>query len=81
MICATAIVDTHALLQLVYVSLIAGVGICVAYAVAVIGITRSHEYRRAERRTAAALYAALATIAVAGCGWAIVTGIAIMAKK
>jgi hypothetical protein len=40
-ILATAIVDTHALLQLVYVSLIAGVGICVVYAVAVIGVTRS----------------------------------------
>jgi hypothetical protein len=80
-IVATAIVDIHALLQLVYVSLIAGVGICVVYAVAVIGVTRSSEHRRADRRAASALYAALATIAVAGCGWAMVTGIAIMAKK
>ena len=66
MILATAIVNTHALLQLVYVSLIAGVGICVVYALAVIGVTRSSEHRRAERRAASALYAALATIAVAG---------------
>jgi len=65
-ILATAIVDTHALLQLVYVSLIAGIGICVVYAVAVIGVTRSSERRRAERRVASALYAALATIAAAG---------------
>jgi MFS family permease len=78
---ATAIVDFHALLQLVYVSLIAGVGICFVYAVAVVGITRSQERRRADRRGAAALYAALATIAVGACGWAVVTGIAIMAKK
>jgi hypothetical protein len=80
-ISATAIVDTHALLELVYVSLIAGVGICAVYAVAVLGVTRSSEHRRADRRAAAALYAALATIAVAGCCWAIVTGIVIMAKK
>jgi hypothetical protein len=78
---ATAIVDTHALLQLVYVSLIAGVGICVVYAVAVIGVTRSSERRRADRRAASALYAALATVAVAACGWAMVTGITIMTKK
>ena len=76
-----AIVDTHALLQLVYVSLIAGVGICLVYAVAVVGITRSQERRKADRRVAAALYGALAVIAVAACGWAIVTGIAIMATK
>ena len=81
MILATPIVDTHGLLQLVYVSLIAGVGICAVYAVAVLGVTRSSEHRRADRRVASALYAALATIAVAGCGWAIVMGIAIMAKK
>ena len=81
MILATAIVDTHALLQLVYVSRIAGVGICVVYAVAVIGVARSNEHRRADRRGASALYAALATIAVAGCCWAVVTGIAILAKK
>ena len=78
---AAAIVDTHALVQLVYVSLIAGVGICLVYAVAVVGITRSQERRKADRRVAAALYAALAVIAVAACGWAVVTGIAIMATK
>ena len=76
-----AIVDTHALVQLIYVSLIAGVGICLVYAVAVVGITRSQERRKADRRVAAALYGALAVIAVAACGWAIVTGIAIMATK
>ena len=78
---ATAIVDTHALAQLIYVSLIAGVGICLVYAVAVVGITRSHERRKADRPVAAALYAALAVIAVAACGWAVVMGIAIMATK
>ena len=81
MIVATAIVDTHALLQLVYVSLVAGVGICVVYAVAVVAVTRSSERRRADRPAASALYAALATIAIAACGWAMVTGIAIMTKK
>jgi uncharacterized membrane protein YjfL (UPF0719 family) len=78
---ATAIVDTHALLELVYVSLIAGVGICIVYAIAVVGITRSQESKRAHHRVAAGLYAALAAIAVGGCGWAVITGIAIMTQK
>ncbi|MGI8920699.1 MAG: hypothetical protein ACR2HD_03345 [Solirubrobacteraceae bacterium] len=76
-----AIVDTHALLQVVYVSLLSGVGLCVVYAVAVIGIARSNEHRKAKRTGAALIHGALATIAVAACGWAIFTGIAIMAQK
>jgi Na+/H+-dicarboxylate symporter len=78
---ASAIVNTHALLELIYVSLIAGIGVCVVYAAAVVGITRSQERRRADRRGAAALYAALATIAIAACVWAAVTGIVIMTTK
>ena len=81
MIVASAIVDTHALLQLVYISITAGVGICVIYALAVIGLTKSHERRKANQRTAAGLYAALAIIAIAGCGWAVATGLTIMATK
>jgi hypothetical protein len=78
---ATAIVDTHALLEMVYVSVIAGVGICIVYATAVIGIARAQEHRRAQRRGTAILYGALATLSIGACGWAVVTGIAIMATK
>jgi hypothetical protein len=78
---AAAIVDTHALLEMVYVSVIAGVGICIVYATAVLAITRAQEHRRADRPRTAALYGALATISVSACGWAVVTGITIMAKK
>jgi hypothetical protein len=78
---AAAIVDTHGLLEMIYVSVIAGVGICLVYATAVVAITRAQEHRRAERRAAGLAYGALATITVGACGWAVVTGIAIMAKK
>jgi len=78
---AAVIVDTHALLQVVYVSLIAGVGICIVYAGAVLGITRAQEHRRGDRPREAALYGALAAISLALCGWAVVTGIAVMATK
>ncbi|HEY1778820.1 MAG TPA: hypothetical protein VGG41_21865 [Solirubrobacteraceae bacterium] len=78
---AAAIVDTHALLEMVYVSVIAGIGICIVYALAVLAITRAQEHRRADHPRTAAIYGALATISVGVCGWAVVTGITIMAKK
>jgi hypothetical protein len=78
---AAATVDTHALLQLIYVSLIAGVGICVVFAFAVVAITRFQEYRRAGRRRTSAAYGALAAVALGGCGWAIIAGIAVMSTK
>ncbi len=78
---AAALVDTHALLELVYVSLIAGIGICGVYALAVLGVTRANERRKANQRASATLYAGLAVLAAAACIWAIVTGITIMATK
>ncbi|MGA2469700.1 MAG: hypothetical protein ABSG64_03315 [Solirubrobacteraceae bacterium] len=78
---ASAIIDTHALLQVVYVSLLAGIGVCVVYAVAVVGITRAQERRRANRPRAAVLYGLLATASLVACVWAIVLGITIMATK
>ena len=78
---ASAIIDGHALLELIYVAAVAGVGFCVVYALGVIGITRSQERRRARRTGAAALYAGLALVALAACAWAVVTGVEIMATK
>jgi hypothetical protein len=78
---ATATIDTHALVQLIYVSLIAGVGICVVFALAVVAITRFQECRRAGSRATSAAYAALAAAALGGCGWAIIAGIAAMTTK
>lgn len=78
---AAAIVDTHALLQLVYVALLAGVGVCLVYAVAVVGISRSADRRRANRRGAALLYGALSLLAIAACVVAIAIGIVVMTQK
>jgi len=78
---ATATVDTHALLQLIYVSLIAGVGICIVFALAVVSVTRFQEHRKAGQRATSVAYGALATVALGGCGWAIIAGIAVMSTK
>ena len=76
-----AVLDTHGLIELVYVSLIAGVAICAVYALAVVGLTRAQERRRGQRPVAAALYATLAAVSLGACGWAIVMGLTIMARK
>ena len=81
MILAAPILDTHALAQLIWVSLLAGVGICAVYAVAVVGITRFQERRRAGQHAASALYGAVAALALAGCVWAVVAGVAAMTTK
>jgi hypothetical protein len=78
---SATIIDFHALLQLLYVSVVAGVGICVVYASAVVGVTRANERRRAHHPRAAVLYGALATVALAICVVAVVAGITIMATK
>ncbi len=57
-----ALIDTGALLKMLYASLIAGVSIAVVFSVAILGATRSSDLRRARRGRAAAAYAVLAVI-------------------
>jgi hypothetical protein len=60
-----SIVDTHALLQVVWVSLIAGVGVPACYALAILGSTRALEFGR-NRRPAEAV--AFGVVGVIGLG-------------
>ncbi len=58
-----AILDTGALLEVIWVSLVAGVGVTVVYSVALLGGTRFSEARRDGRSGAATLFGALAVVA------------------
>lgn len=76
-----AVVDTGALLEVIWVSLLAGIGVTGVFSLALLGTTRSAEARRAGRGATATgfgLLAALAALAfVAGVAYAvhlIVTG-------
>jgi hypothetical protein len=76
-----ALVDTKALWQTVVVSAVAGIGITVAFAIMVFGVTRSADMVRQERpvlATAAGGLAALGLLVVVG---SIVLGIVVMAAK
>jgi hypothetical protein len=73
-----SIVDTHALLQVVWVSLLAGVGVTAAYGVALLGTTRALEHGRNGNAAIAAIYAVSGVIGLAIVIGAIVFGIVIL---
>lgn len=66
-----AIIDTAALLEVVWVSLLAGIGVTAVFSLVLLGGTRTGEARRAGAGTAAAGYAALTVLA----GLVLVTGV------
>ena len=72
------IVDWDALLQVIWVSLLAGVTVPAAWAFALVGSTRALEYSRDGRAAAAVGYAIVGVVGVAVVLGAIVFGILIL---
>jgi len=58
-----AIVDTGALLEVVWISLLAGIGVTGVFSIALYGSARSAEARRQGSGTAAAAFAAVGLLA------------------
>jgi hypothetical protein len=75
------IVDTDALGKVIIYSLIAGIGVTVAFALTIVGATRFADMRRDDRPVEAGLFAVLATLALAASVGAIVLGIVVMTSK
>ena len=75
------VVDTDALLQVIWVSAVAGIAVSAAFSVAIVGATRASGERRAGRSGAATLYTGLAAFAALLCVAAVVLGIAVMLDK
>lgn len=76
-----AAIDAGALLKMFYSSLLAGVGISVVVAVAILGATRSADMRRDDRSGAATAYAVLAGVGVAVAIGVVVYGLILVARK
>jgi predicted histidine transporter YuiF (NhaC family) len=72
------IVDWDAILQVIWVSLLAGVGVTAAWGFALLGATRALEFGRDGRAAAAVSYAVLGAAGVAIVLGAIVFGIVIL---
>ena len=81
MIIAGDIVDWAALGKVVYQALAAGLGVTLAFSLAVAGTTRFADEVRENRMTRAALYGVLATLGLLICLAAIVLGIVVMTQK
>lgn len=81
MIVAGEIVDWGALLKVVYQALAAGLGVSLAFSLAVAGSTRFADEVRENRMTRAAMYGALAAMGLLACLAAIVLGIVVMTQK
>ena len=74
-------VDTHLLVQVVWVSALAGVGISALFSLVIVGGALAGDARRAGRGGAALTYAALAVLAFAVFAVGVVLGVQAMITK
>jgi hypothetical protein len=75
------LVDVKALLKVVWISLVAGVGVIAAFSLVVLATTRAGDLRRSDRTGAAVLYGFLAALGVAGCAFALWRGYLYVVQK
>jgi hypothetical protein len=75
-----SIVDTGDLLEVIWVSLAAGIGVTAVYGLAIVGATRAIELGRVGRSGEAALFGALGVVAMAAVVAAVVLGIVVLAQ-
>ena len=78
---AGEIVDWEALLEVVYQALAAGLGVTLAFSLAVAGSTRFADEIRQDRTPRAVLFGAVAVVGVLVCVAAVVFGIVVMTAK
>jgi hypothetical protein len=72
------VVDWDAILQVIWVSLLSGVGVTAAWAFALLGVTRALEYGREGRAREAAIYGVVGVGGLAIVVGAVVFGIVIL---
>jgi hypothetical protein len=78
---SAVIVDTTALLKMIYASLLAGVGVCTVFAIAIFGVTRAGEERRRGRGGVALALATVGALALAVSLAAVVYGVVLVGHK
>ena len=78
---ADPVIDWNALLDVLWASLVGGVGVTGAFAIFILGTTRAVELRRDGHAPAALAFAALASIAFLVVVAGVVLGIVFMTSK
>jgi hypothetical protein len=76
-----AALDFHALGQVIWVSLVASVGVTVLYSLAIFGFGKATEARRSGQELAAAGYTAIAVVALLVFAGFVVIGVIVMLHK
>lgn len=77
----SALIDTHALLKVLYSSMIAGLGIAVVFSLAILGATRASDLRREGREGASVAYGVLAVVALLLSAAIVVYGLVLVTRK
>ena len=75
------LIDVQVLWKLVASSLAGGIGVTLAFSVAIYGATRFVDLRRNGHSIAAGAFAALAAVALAGVAGAVVWAVSILSEK
>ena len=81
MIVIADVVDWAAILEVIWVSLLAGIGVTMVYAVAIVGLTRAADLSRHGRVPEAVLLGALGAVALVVVVASVVFGIVAMTSK
>jgi hypothetical protein len=76
-----SVIDFHALGQVIWVSLVAGVAACVLFSLVIWGADKSAHARREGQEGAALTYGALAVVAMVVFSVAVVLGVVVMLQK
>jgi hypothetical protein len=75
------IVDVGDLLNVVWTSLAAGVGVCIVFSIAILGFARSVDMRQEGNAIAMACYAVLTVVAVVAVLVLVTFGVVVMTSK
>jgi len=75
------LIDTHALLKVLYASVAAGLSIAVVFSLAILGATRASDLRREGRDGASLAYGVLAAIALLISAAIVVYGLVLVTRK
>ena len=78
---ADDVVDWGALLEVVWTSIVGGIGVIAIFAVAILGATRAVDQRQAGNPAAVGFYAVLTGVALLAVAVAVVLGIIVMTQK
>jgi hypothetical protein len=78
---AGTVVDWGKLLEVVYASALAGIGVTLAFSLAIYGSARFADLRAEDRMPAAAFFGLVAALAYGACLAALAFGIIVMTKK